>query len=897
MNVLRLSFVWFMTLCFGSTAVAADASPAPSAAKAVYSIGSDVSGTFFDPAQSGQGFVLEHIISNGEPVLLATWFTYLDGEARWLIGVGSTNGREARIPLSITSGADFPPRFIANSALVQPWGELVLRFDNKDQGQASWTTTFPGFNNGSMPLARLTTPASAFESTLGRIAACHSGSWYDPTQNGHGLFIEILGTPENRQMLAIWYAYLNGQQRWMTALGPIIGNTATLAANITSGADFSPAFNSADVVSQPWGTMTFTAIDANRASWAWNSTQPGFGSGSLNLTRLSSLTGRDCGPSSDKEAARFLTQASFGPNSADVSSVRTLGYEAWINAQLLLPATLQRPTIEDQIAAQVLIDPRNAQFYRGYRQERWFNTALYAPDQLRQRVAFALSQIFALSEVGTLDNNTIGVAEYNDILLRNAFGNYRALLRDVTLSPVMGLFLTSLRNQKTDWTVNTAGNLAPGLIQPDENYAREVMQLFSIGLIERNRDFSPITMNGQPVASYTQDLVTNTAKVLTGLSYGCTGPATVGTITLNRNCGTCVGVACNFSTTLFFSNPPRYAANGQVTALAHPDSYRPMVCYPRYADTGRSATNSNGYAILPPPNDRKTLLAGIQIEPSPVACHTATPGVDQQACVNYCNNQIETLVNSLYLHPNVAPFLSRQLIQRLTTSNPSRGYIDRVAATFEDDGQGVRGNLGAVVKSILLDPEARAAIPATQFGKLREPILRLTAVLRAFGVQNGNTGTNGLTATERTLFQAPLRAASVFNFYGPDYQQPGEIADAGLYSPEFQIMNESTFITTSDEFWRRIFSGYNTNSATATSFTVPNTTAYLPSAMIDAIPTEHAALVEALNQKLLYGTMSETMRGKLVALLNGGMASADHRRKVLSLIHLIAISAEFSVQQ
>jgi len=137
----------------------------------------------------------------------------------------------------------------------------------------------------------------------------------------------------------------------------------------------------------------------------------------------------------------------------------------------------------------------------------------------------------------------------------------------------------------------------------------------------------------------------------------------------------------------------------------------------------------------------------------------------------------------------------------------------------------------------------------------------------------------------------------VFNFYEPDYQQPGEIAEAGLYSPEFQILNESTFITMSDEFWRRIFSGYNTNNATTTNFTAPNNAAYLSSTMIDGIPSDHAALIEALNQKLLYGNMSATMRDKLLVLLDGPMATADHRRKVLSLIHLIAISAEFSVQQ
>jgi uncharacterized protein (DUF1800 family) len=574
-----------------------------------------------------------------------------------------------------------------------------------------------------------------------------------------------------------------------------------------------------------------------------------------------------------------------------------LGYKAWIDQQKTLAPTLQRPALEAQIASLVQTDPRNGPFYRAYRVERWFNTTVTAPDQLRQRVAYALSQILVLSDVGTLDNNPVGVAEYNDILLRNAFGNYRDLLREVTLSPMMGAFLTHLRNQKTDWTVDTSGNLVAGLIQPDENYAREVMQLFSIGLIERNRDFSPISSGNVSVATYTQDLITTTAKVLTGFAYPCTGPATVSGITLNRNCGSCVGAACNFSTTLFFATPTRYAVPGTVTALVHPDTYKPMVCYPRYTDTGRSATATNSYAVLPAPNDRKTLLAGISVPPSSVACHSGTTGADQQTCVDYCNGQLDTLLNTLFLHPNAAPFLSRQLIQRLTTSNPTAGYIDRVAAVFEDDGTGVRGNLSAVISAILLDPEARTATPAATFGKLREPLLRLTAVWRAFGVAPGSNGGYGVTTPERAFVQRPLGAQSVFNFYEPDYQQPGEIADAGLYSPEFQILDESSFITMSDELWRRIFSGYAVTNATTTTFTTPTTASYIPPSVLDAIPTEHTALVEALNQKLMYGRMSATMKSKLIALLNGSMAGAEHRRKVLDLIHLIAISSEFAVQQ
>ncbi len=867
-------------------------------ARAAYAIGPDISGTFYDPAQAGQGFIVEHTTISGTPVVVASWFTYLDGRARWLGGSApATGGNEVRIPLVISSGGDFPPRFVASGASIQPWGELTLRFDDVDHGRATWTTTQPGFNNGEMPLTRLSTVANGGDSAVGRLANCHSGTWYDATQPGHGVFVEVLGSGANRQMIAVWYAYLNGEQRWMTAAGPITGDRAQLSATITRGAQFPPAFRASDVISEPWGTMTFIAQGANSASWQWSSTQPGFGSGTLALSRLTTLTGRDCGPESDAQASRFLTQSTFGPTTTSIAQVRASGYAGWIEAQRALTPTLQRPTVEQQIAAQVLVDPRNGPFYRSYRVERWFNTAVNAPDQLRQRVAFALSQILVVSDVGVLDNNPIGVAEYNDILLRNAFGNYRQLLREVTRSPAMGAFLTLLRNQKTDWTLDSGGALVPGVISPDENFAREVMQLFSIGLIERNRDFSPLLINGQTVPTYSQAIITDTAKVLTGLSFACTGPATVSGVAINRNCGTCVGAACNFSTNLFFATPPRYAASGSVTALTHPDTYKPMVCYPRYADTGRSATSANNYAVLPAPNDSKRLIAGITVPPSTVACYTATPGVDQQACIAYCDDQIETLITALYLHPNVAPFMARQLIQRLTTSNPSPAYIARVAGVFENDGTGTRGNLGAVVEAVLLDPEPRNPVPPSSFGKLREPLLRLTALWRAFGALPGSNGAYGLTTPERAFAQRPLGAPSVFNFYEPDYQQPGELADAGMYSPEFQILDESTVIATSDEVWRRVFSGYTLSGNGATTFATPANAGYLPPTVIDALPADSAGLVEALNQRLLNGAMRAATRDKLIALVETGMTGADKRRKALNLIHLIAISPEYALQR
>jgi len=617
---------------------------------------------------------------------------------------------------------------------------------------------------------------------------------------------------------------------------------------------------------------------------------------------------RPAAPANDAEAARFLTQATFGPTMTEINELKSIGYAVWIDRQLSLDATLQRPELERQVAEDVAVNPRGAGVYAGFRQERWFATAAKSSDQLRQRMAFALSQVLVMSDVGALDNQPIAVSEYNDILLRNAFGSYRTLLADVTYSPMMGRYLTTFRNTKTDWTIPSGvanGPLLPGLVAPDENYAREIMQLFSIGLVERNRNFTPIP---QAPPTYTQDIISQTAKAFTGLSFSCGPDAVFGAITLTHPCGGCVGTACNFSATAYFSAPRRYivpipgSPQSILTALYHPDTYRPMACYPRYADTGRSQEPLNNYAVLPAPFDKKVIIAGVTINASPVGCYTNTPAADRAACINYCTSQIDTVVNTLSLHPNVAPFLSRQLIQRFTTSNPSSDYIDRVAAIFENDGSNVRGNLGAVVKAILLDPEARSATPALEFGKLREPLLRLTAIWRAFEVSPTSTGTYGVVFPERIFAQRPLGAQSVFNFYEPDFQQAGEIANAGLFSPEFQILDESTAIAAADELYIRIFNGYSTAAAASTPFTMPvmgagGFSSYLPPVAIDALPTNNAELLEALNVRMLAGQMSPAMKSKVLALMNGAMAATDHRRRALSMIHLIAISPEFAIQR
>lgn len=557
-------------------------------------------------------------------------------------------------------------------------------------------------------------------------------------------------------------------------------------------------------------------------------------------------------PQSDEEAARFLTQATFGPSKTTIAQFRASSYDGWIDQQLAQAPTLARSYL-DMLAAQ----PTPPSIGQNQRMDRWFHSAAFAPDQLRQRMAFALSQILVVSDrADALANDAYGVAEYGDILARNAFGNYRQLLEEVTLSPMMGRYLSHWRNRKANLT---------GTQLPDENYAREIMQLFTIGLIERADDFSPILDGfGQPVPTYVQQDVSELARVLTGWSYDCAGSG-----------------SCNTYTGLY----------------SGPAGYTPMACFPAYTDSGA-----------------KTLLAGAPIAAGPV-CGTGTSGTSQPsdpavvtACRAYCIDQIETTLDYLFNHPNVAPFVSRQLIQRFVTSDPSGAYIARVAAVFNDNGHGVRGDLGAVIRAVLLDDEARQppADPATPYGKLREPLLRLTAAWRAFGVTppaavNGEIQM-GIRSPHTPFAQRPLGAPSVFNFFEPDYQPPGALDAADVYAPEFQIANETTAMTAANELWSRIWAGYSSSSGT---FTTPTTSAWLNVA--DLVPLVTGAnasganaynlFLDELDLRLFGNTLSAGTRNVLRNFLIFSLAGSHEHIKILSTVHLATMSPEFLVQR
>jgi uncharacterized protein (DUF1800 family) len=421
------------------------------------------------------------------------------------------------------------------------------------------------------------------------------------------------------------------------------------------------------------------------------------------------------------DAFRLLTQASFGPTDADLARAMSLGAAGWVDEQLAKPAQavhLARYNADDAAWKQIVPgDPIGARSVISSFYER----ALRADDQLRQRMAFALSEIFVVSLQDLHNNKTPAVASWYDMLTADAFGNFRTLLQDVAMHPAMGMYLSSVQN--------LPANPQTGRI-PDQNFAREVMQLFTIGLRQLNADGSPqLDAKGNPIDTYGSADIAGLSSVFTGFSWA--GPDT---------------------------STKRFYAHGADTArLRYTNA---MQAYPQFHAA-----------------DEKRFL-GITVP--------AGQGGAADA---------RTALDTLFKHPNVAPFISRQLIQRLVTSNPSPAYVARVAAVFNNNGAGVRGDLKAVARAILLDADARATTTPSSYGKLREPVLRLTAYLRAFNVKSdsGQVLMNFTDDAGLSLGQTPLASPSVFNFFRPGYVPPGgEAAQLGLALPEMQITSESS---------------------------------------------------------------------------------------------------------
>jgi uncharacterized protein (DUF1800 family) len=511
------------------------------------------------------------------------------------------------------------------------------------------------------------------------------------------------------------------------------------------------------------------------------------------------------GTPSPVNASRFLMQSTFGPIPEDIAKVRQLGYAGWIEEQLALPPSFHTPYIQQAKAdaAGNHIDPTynySAQdnFLFGNNATTPFaRNAIGAPDQLRQRVAFALSQILVVSRRdANLEEKPEAITNYYDMLVRHSFGNYGDLLLDTALHPAMGIYLSHAGNQKADPTIPR---------YPDENFAREIMQLFSIGLWELNPDGSrKLDTHGEPIPTYDNGDITELARVFTGL---------------------------------YFASPYGWGGGGWAD-----DHYtRPMVMYPDRHDF-ESKKLPNGFVV--PPRD-------------------ATEGNGMQ--------DVRDAVDALFRHPNTPPFVCRQLIQFLVTDNPTPGYIQRVQDVFVNDGSGTRGNLGAVVKAILLDPEARQQPLSDSFGKAREPVIRTMHLGRLFKLAETHPDFVWWNWTETyygSSKQEPMNSPSVFNFYTPVYQAPGEIRTGGHVSPGFQIIDTFSSISFPNLIWEYLHYGFR--SSYDWNYPLDFSSTLL-------LAENPAALVDHVNLLVCSGNMTTRTRGILLNAISNSALSQKER--------------------
>ncbi len=540
----------------------------------------------------------------------------------------------------------------------------------------------------------------------------------------------------------------------------------------------------------------------------------------------------------DATAARALMQAQFSASMNEIAEVRRIGFTAWLDTQLSAPHSISGVAWLDERGYDSTA--RSKQFYIIDTPAQWmlWNKLWTAPDTVRMRVALALSEFFVISSTGFNGlYPSYSVASFWDTLVRNAFGNFRNLLEEVSMTSAMGQFLSIIGSRRADGSGR----------QPDENYAREVMQLFSIGLYELNIDGTPkLDANGAPRETYSNEDVSELAKVFTGYTFAePTAP------------------------TIITDDPTR----PRVTHKSH--VVNPM----------RLVTAIHSY-------EQVSFLG--QVIPI---------GADANAA-------LKQAIGILFMHPNVGPFFGRQMIQRLVTSNPSPAYVARVAQTFNNNGQGVRGDLKAVFRAILLDVEARA--PATteeaRMGRLSEPMLRVMQFGRTFVRPGTLDRWKGFPDTYGQ--QLPLRGPSVFNFFRPGYVPPGTVLAArGQVAPEFQIVGETTVATYLNYLQNLARSGFPVNNSddlystetgrftgTPTSLVVPEYDNELP------LVTNAALLVRHLNLVLCAGRLSVELQRIIIGALNATAISADSTlavklNRISAAVLMVMASPEYLVQR
>jgi uncharacterized protein (DUF1800 family) len=570
--------------------------------------------------------------------------------------------------------------------------------------------------------------------------------------------------------------------------------------------------------------------------------QYGLAAGSQTFTKPAPPPPLPSGPPTAADAARFLTQATFGPSMEDIQALQASTFDQWLTDQFASPppsspnwytayaSTTYTPSsvfksVYDRcttsaLAADALATERVT--------ESWWKASLVGNDQLRQRVAFAYSQVFVVSAVEeSIDVQPAGLASYHDMLANDAFVNFRTLLKDVTLHPIMGQYL----NMRGSVKPQAGNNFSP----PNENYAREILQLFSIGLSQLQPDGTlKLGPDGLPIPTYTQPVVEGYSHVFTGWREDATGVII-----------------------------PTMTATGVVNVDSKYN--KPMVVTPSQHSTTAKLLLNN--ATIPSTTSQTAAIA---------------------------NAELDAALNNIFNHPNVGPFICRQLIQRMVTSNPSPAYVYRVAHVFDgyrgSDPDGApsapRGDMQAVIRAILTDYEARTTdlVNNPGYGHLREPVLRVSAVIRAFHP----TSTSGLFKIARTdneLGQTPYRATTVFNFFEPGYIEPGELAAFGLVAPELQITSETTTINSLNMLYTgitNVFRGGDVRLNLATE---------------QGLATNPTALLDRLNLLLMQNQMPPAMYSRIQTFLNGLPAATSALDRAKMAVHLVSTSAQFSAEK
>jgi uncharacterized protein (DUF1800 family) len=836
----------------------------------------DYSDIWWNPNESGWGLTITHHGDN----LFAVWYTYDDsGRPLWVVLPGGTftNATTFTGKLYTTTGSPFIVHFDPNSTKVQEAGTATLVFNSNND--ATFTSTVRGFTQvkhivrqafGNMTAsaankpptvkidvsgasnavapATLTLKATASDSD-GKIAKVvfYEGCDRLGEATAAPYQLSVPGLAAGRYTFSARAVDDKGATTLATS-GPIdvksSGSgtpppvTTNKAPTISITAPAAGAFYAqgtavtfASNARDPDGTVAKVEyfVDAVKvgesATSPWNVSWTTM-AGSHDITAVATddkglsttsaaVTVKVAGPAPAlgadvRDAARFLTQATFGPKSVDeISALSARGYDSWLSEQFALQANSYVQYVNDRKATGDSTDEVRA--YEAVWQQ-W----LFEPGQLRARMAFALSEIFVISNVAP-DLDTYAMASYMDMLNRDAFGNYRQVLEDVTLHPAMGYYLNMIGSKKA--------NPAKGT-HPNENYAREVMQLFSIGLHKLNPDGTQqVDAQGQPVPTYDQSVVTGMAAAFTGWNFAGND-----------------------------TSDPR------VFDPAKQDWLDPMIPWESLHDT-----------------NAKTLFDGIVL-PAGQGARADMKGA----------------LDALYNHPNVGPFIGRELIQRFVTSNPSPAYIGRVAAVFNNNGQGVRGDLKAVLRAVLLDPDARdLAKSATQtWGKQREPVIRFANFLRAFNATSpsGRNHIWFLDDADEGLNQSPLLSPSVFNFFSPNYRPPG-LASLGMVAPEFQITTETSMVGSLNFFGRLAKDG---------SYGGGDTQLTLNLTELNALASDPAALADRLSLLMMCGAMSDGLRTNIInalAAMPAPKTGSTVNDRVKAALILVAFSPDFAIQK